>query len=326
MERILVTGATGFIGLEVARQLAGQGRRPRLMVRRPGRGALLVPLEAEIVYGELRQPASLARVVKGIDTVLHLGARAVFERYERVKPTIVDGSVALMRAAAEAGVRQFVFASSLLVYGDREEPIDAATPAKPTIAYARAKVEAEDALARLAEAAGMGFAAIRLPHVYGARSLFLERVRTGLLVVPGRGENPCAHLHVDDAARALIAVAEKGWRGVSPVADTWPATWNQFFEVLRLYYARFRIVRIPAPAARLGAQLLEPFLRLRSAPALVTVDTVSGWNFNLSVDPDALWSEIATRPRYPDIEHGIPAALDDCVAFRWRHSVADRAS
>ena len=71
--KILITGATGFIGYEVAKQLAHKGYTPRLMVRRPLRGFLLKSLDAELMQGDLGQPRSLKRILEGIDTVIHLG-------------------------------------------------------------------------------------------------------------------------------------------------------------------------------------------------------------------------------------------------------------
>ena len=66
MNRILVTGATGFIGYEVSRQLASMGARPRLLIRRPLRGALLSSLDAEFMQGDLESPDSLKRAVEGM--------------------------------------------------------------------------------------------------------------------------------------------------------------------------------------------------------------------------------------------------------------------
>lgn len=74
--KILVTGAPGFIGYEVARQLSQKGYKPRLMVRRPLRGFLLNSMDAELIQGDLGQPKSLERMLKSVDMVIHLGARA----------------------------------------------------------------------------------------------------------------------------------------------------------------------------------------------------------------------------------------------------------
>ncbi len=322
--RVLVTGATGFIGYEVARVLAERGLGPRLLVRRPERGLLLRRFDAELMHGDLESTEGLERAVTGIDAIIHLGARATFEEYRLLKPTIVSGSQALIEAATRAGVRTFVYGSSMFVYDGQPEPIDKATPPRPRLGYGRAKLEAEHKLEAAAERSGMRFSAIRLPHVYGARDLFFSKISKGRLIVPGRGGNRFAHLHVHDAARLLISAAEKGIEGSFPVSDRGATTWFDFFDVVRRYYPRLRFTRLPESVALAGAALVRPFQLIRRQPTILTTDTVIGWNLNLEVRPETLWAELELQPVYPTIEEGIPAALDECVAFRWLHPVEDR--
>ena len=143
MNHVLVTGATGFIGIEVSRQLTARGLNPRLMVRRPLRGIMLKHLNVQIRQADLRSLPSILRAMEGIDTVIHLGARAAFESYRRLFPSIVKGSINLMKAAAVSGVRQVVFGGSLLVYPQMQHNISQNTVPMPISGYGRAKLEAE---------------------------------------------------------------------------------------------------------------------------------------------------------------------------------------
>jgi nucleoside-diphosphate-sugar epimerase len=325
MKNVLITGATGFIGIEVAEELSRRGLRPRLLVRRPIRAELIPVLpQVEMMQGDLEMPGSLARAVKGVDTVIHLGARAVFEEYSRLRSSIVDGSVSLMNEAARAGVRTFVYASSLLVYSGNCGVIDRSTPAAPISGYGRAKLDAETRLLDLARSAGISLAAVRLPHVYGSRNLIFGQIFHGRVFLPGRGRNLFAHLYVEDAARILIAAAETGWRGICPVADDLAVTWNDFFAEVRKYYPRLREVRIPMWIALAGTTMLTPFRRLLPNPSLSTPEAVKLWNVCMPVRQGLLWDELGLKPKYPTVRDGIPAALDAGLKLRWIHSIYDR--
>lgn len=326
MRRVLVTGATGFIGIEVARILDEEGLRPRLLVRRMHRGALVSRLDAEPMLGDLQSPESLARAVRDVDTVIHLGARASFEAYGQLKPSIVEGSRNLARAAADAGAECFVYASSMLVYGSRPEGalVDADTPPAPGTDYGRAKLEAENLLSETAGEAGMSFCALRLPHVYGATDAVFSRIRSGTLLVPGMGSNKYCHMHVRDAARALVEAARKRLRLSSPVADDLPADWNEFFGLIKRHYPRLRMVRVPGRMALAGAYALHGWFRFQGRQTLETPDGVRGWNLNIPVKKGLVWKDIGARPEYPTIYDGVPEVLDDCVAYRWIHPVYDR--
>jgi nucleoside-diphosphate-sugar epimerase len=323
MDKVLITGATGFIGFEVARQLSERGQRPRLLVRRPLRGMILKALDAEIMQGDLMQTDSLRRAVTGIDTVIHLGALAAFISYRLVRPSIVEGSRHLMQAAVAAGVKQLVYGGSLLVYGGQTGAIDQKTPPAPASGYGRAKLEAEQMMQTMAREAGIGFASLRLPHTYGARSLFFEEARKGRIFFPGNGRNRYAHLYVVDAARALIHAADYGLTGVRVVADNLPCTWNEFFEAVQTYYPRLRVTRIPRALALLGTALLDLACTVIRRPNLYSVGAVRSWNLNQPVEPETLPKLVGIQPLYPTIQEGIPAVLDESIAFCWRHSMKD---
>lgn len=324
MKKVLVTGATGFIGIEVSIRLAACGIRPRLMVRRPLRGIMLKHLDAEIRQGDLRSHPSLMRAMEGIDTVIHLGARAAFEPYPRLYPSIVKGSLNLMQAAAASGVRQIVFGGSLLVYPETPHGIDQKTAPAPLSGYGRAKLEAELRMQEMAAAAGIRFVSLRLPHVYGAHSLLFDQVRHGRIIFPGKGDNLFAHIHVGDAAKALIRAAENEMDGIWTIADNQSCTWNDFFETVQTYYPRLRTLHVPQMIAYAGCRVLDRLFPLLGQTNPFPSGAVSCWNLRLPVIAGTMPQVLDIEPDFPSIHDGIPAVLDDAISFYWLPSNLDR--
>jgi nucleoside-diphosphate-sugar epimerase len=319
--QVLVTGATGFIGSEVTRQLVAAGLRPRVMVRRPTRAAILDGLDVEAVHGDLSVPDTLPAAVAGCDAIIHLGGRAVFEPASRLEPTFIHGTRALADAAEAAGVRRFVFGSSLLVHGPSHDAVTAATGPAPVLDYGRVKLRMED---ELAQRSGLSVASIRLPHVYGAGDQLFANVRRGVMAVPGRSSPPFSHLHVHDAARVLIAAARNSWTGARGIGDRDPAGWDRFLGELQRLLPRLIIIRLPAALALAGTSLMRVARSRLQTPDLFTPDTVRAWNLPLWADPDLLWGELGLEPEVPDFRVGLKRSLDDAVDHVWRHSVADR--
>ena len=130
--RVFVTGATGFVGSHVARELSRQGAQLRLLVRLTSNLRNLEGLQAETVVGDLLQPESLRTSIRGCDALMHVAAdyRLWVRDPKAMYAANVDGTRALLRIAREEGVPRTVYTSSVATMGFKSDGtiVDETTP------------------------------------------------------------------------------------------------------------------------------------------------------------------------------------------------------
>lgn len=172
----LITGVSGFVGKTLCTRLLKEGRRVRGAVRSFNQSAGLRPDCERVFVGEIGPETDWGNALQGIDTVVHLAARVHVMRdaahdllceFRRIN---VAGTLNLARSAAAAGVRRFVYLSSVKVNGEETKSGRAFTEednAAPEDAYAISKYEAEQGLRQLANKTGLEVVIVRSPLVYG---------------------------------------------------------------------------------------------------------------------------------------------------------------
>jgi nucleoside-diphosphate-sugar epimerase len=254
--RILLTGASGFVGRATLRTALAVGHEVRGVMRQ---GEAPAPLAQVVKISDLAEHSDWQGAMDGVDAIVHLAARVHVMR-DRAADSLaafrvvnVEGTRRLASAAADAGVRRFVFVSSVKVHGEasHDAPFMADSPVAPADAYGRSKAEAEDALREMESRSGLGVVVVRPPLVYGpgvgANFLtLLTAVSRGWPLPLGRVDNRRSLIYVDNLADlVLLAAVHPDAAGRAfMVADGPPVSTPELIR--RMGRALDRPVRMPA--------------------------------------------------------------------------------
>ncbi len=256
---VALTGATGFVGRHLMADLASRGYRLRVLLRRP------VPeftTSEQVLIGDLASPINLNEAMRGVDYVIHSAgiAHAMSGRPEDDYRTINrDATRALAQAARHAGVKRFVFLSSVRAQSGpvSHRPLTDDDAGQPTDPYGRSKLEAEEALAE----AGIGFAALRPALVYGPQvkgnlaALFaLARKSWPLPFGAFRAQRSLVALETLASAIAHVMALEAAPDRAFLVADPDPVTLAQIITAYRKGLGR-RAGLVPVPPGLIAGGL-----------------------------------------------------------------------
>jgi nucleoside-diphosphate-sugar epimerase len=225
--RILVTGGSGFIGSHLVRWLLEQGNEVRVLDNfTTGHRELLGSAlnSVELIQGDIRDMSTVENAVAGVETIFHLAALvSVVESIEdplRTQEINSTGSLQVLQAARQAGVRRVVQASSSAVYGNNERlPVSEMELPQPLSPYATTKLSAEYSGKLYTELYGVETVALRFFNVYGPRQdpgspyaavvpRFIEALSAGKQpTIYGDGQQSRDFIFVGDIVRALWTAA-----------------------------------------------------------------------------------------------------------------------
>ena len=285
----LLTGATGFVGSAVARALLARGHAVRVLVRPGSDRRNIAGLPVEAVEGDLTDPASLVRALRGCRYLLHVAAdyRIWVPDPETMLRANVDGTRALMLAALDAGVERVVHCSSVAALGLTKDggPADETTPVNENAVvgiYKKSKFRAQRIVLDLVRERGLPAVIVNPAAPVGPRDL--KPTPTGKMIADAAAGRMPAYIdtglnvvHVDDVAEGHLLALERGRVGEMYILGGENLSLRALFELVAEAAERAPPrVRLPAAllwpvalgceaAARLGAEPLVTRDHLRMA-------------------------------------------------------------
>ncbi len=318
--KILLTGATGFIGRKLAKRLVDEGNDLYALIRSTSNTAGL-PEAVEFREADLLTYEGLERVVEDIQVVIHLAA--YFDFYpsdvDLLYRVNVEGTRNLMNACVGTSVERFIYCSTTEVIGPvRYPPGNEDTELRPQFDYSKSKAMAEDIVREITTDTGLSHVILRPTGVMGEGDSYtaMELVQAinnrEIPILPGDGQKHIMYTHVDDVVDAFVkAVTSK--TAVNETLIICPDEPLTYKELIQFLGEKLGVEppkrRIPTSIAKIGIGLLSPIKNRRKNTFLWHAKTIQ------SMDEDRWYTNAKAKrlldwaPKY-SMEEGIARQIE----------------
>ncbi len=306
----LITGATGFIGSHIAERLIKDGEEVTALVRKTGKVDFLKSIGTKLAYGDINDMGSVRNAMKGMDTVYHSAALAdEWISYEEAYRVNVEGTKNLLECAREAGIKRFVFISSLAVLGLRDHfGTKADAPChKSGDSYIDTKIDAEQLVMKYYKEYGLPITIVRPGFVFGPRDYKLmprisEKLRSKKVMLIGTGKTTINAVYIENLTDAIILAArsDKAVGQKYNVTNDSRMTIEDFISMAADVWGLEKPKKyVPRFIASLSCNLLTGLFRLiRSKnPPPVTKTHIKFLAFNLDFDIMKTKEDLGYSPR-----------------------------
>ena len=259
---LLVTGATGFLGSGVMREIAGLRKDIAVLAQDYGNAKRLYP-RCRVVRGDITRPGTLdemRKAAKDIDTIIHLAGMVSYTKpKDELFMVNVEGTRAVLEACPHA--KKIIFSSSVSVYGEITGMADESYPTSPENFYGWSKLEAE----KLILDAGIRSVIFRIAPIYGAGSpQWLKNLKLLEKGFPIPNTRNLTHVtHISNAAQAFRLALKTKAGGIYNIADEEPVKFTEFASnLVRMLGREPKILPYWLVSLAAGMKGMGPYLKV----------------------------------------------------------------
>lgn len=303
--RVLITGATGFLGSHLAERLVNDGHQVRAVVRKSSKTKFLDSIGAEIVHASLESGEGLRDAVRDVDAVVHGAAVVKARTAEEFHDVNAGGTQRVLDAVCEYNpkIRRFVLVSSLAAhgFGDNGGPRPVDAEPRPVTHYGRSKLAAERVV--LEAKHDIPVTVIRPPAIYGPRDTemfkFFQIVNNRVCTFLGSGDNKLSLIYAEDCARAIHMVLDKEHPSgrIYFVEDGRAYTQREFAEAVeRALGKRALKFSVPIGLVRVAAVGSDLYGKLANKALIFTSDKVNELAAQQLCDGSHICAELGFQP------------------------------
>ncbi len=319
---IFLTGATGYIGNNLAKKLAGEGNTIHALCRNIKTEVLQHP-NIKIFNGDITDVPSIKNAMQGCEQVYHLAA---FARVWSKDPSVyyklnVEGARNVFDAVRDLSINKIVFTSTGGVLGPSgNHPVRESDEriGKPFTEYEESKTQAEELCREYCNKYNMHIVIVNPPRVYGPGIITESNAVTRLInlymkgkwkFMPGDGKRTGSYVYIDDVVNGHILAMQKGRAGERYNLGGVNASYIEFFALLaRLTGKKTSLIKFPVNAMMFAGNALQLYAKITGRPPLLTPPWIRKYYYDWNVSSDKAIQELGYT--FTPLEEGLKKTID----------------